>query len=86
MQALGNFLSSVQVSIQIRCFSRCGLRCIAVGAFIGAGVVMVDSKSKAKKVAKGEELTPEDRLPLAMIGGVGFAVTMFWFAWTAEFK
>lgn len=58
----------------------------AVGAFIGAGVVMVDSKSKAKKVAKGEELTPEDRLPLAMIGGVGFAVTMFWFAWTAEFN
>lgn len=47
---------------------------------------MVDSKFKAKKVAKGEELTPEDRLPLAMIGGVGFAVTMFWFAWTAEFK
>ncbi|KAF3017729.1 hypothetical protein E8E14_004240 [Neopestalotiopsis sp. 37M] len=58
----------------------------AIGALIGAGVVMVDSKYKARKVAEGQELTPEDRLPLAMIGGVGFAVTMFWFAWTAEFK
>lgn len=58
----------------------------AIGALIGAGVVVVDSKYKARKVAEGQELTPEDRLPLAMIGGVGFAVTMFWFAWTAEFN
>lgn len=58
----------------------------AIGALIGAGVVVVNSKYKARKVAEGQELTPEDRLPLAMIGGVGFAVTMFWFAWTAEFN
>lgn len=47
-----------------------------VGSFIGAMVVVVDSKMKAKRVARGEKLEPEDRLPIAMIGGVGFAVTM----------
>ncbi|KAI0126306.1 major facilitator superfamily domain-containing protein [Xylariales sp. AK1849] len=57
-----------------------------VGAFLGAGVVVVDSKYKAKKVERGEKLKPEDRLPLGMIGGVGFAVSMFWFAWTAEYN
>ncbi|KAI1848779.1 hypothetical protein JX265_013746 [Neoarthrinium moseri] len=57
-----------------------------IGSFIGAGIVLVDSKQKAKKLQRGQQLRAEDRLPLAMIGGVGFAVTMFWFAWTAEFN
>ncbi|KAH8196472.1 hypothetical protein TruAng_009370 [Truncatella angustata] len=57
-----------------------------IGAVIGAAIVVMDSKHKAKKLQNGQELTPEDRLPLAMIGGVGFAVTMFWFAWTAEYN
>ncbi|KAK7961817.1 major facilitator superfamily transporter [Apiospora aurea] len=56
-----------------------------VGSLLGAIVVVVDSKKKARRVARGEKLEPEDRLPIAMIGGIGFAVTMFWFAWTAEF-
>ena len=30
--------------------------------------------------------TPEDRLPLAMIGGIVFAVSMFWFAWSGEYN
>ncbi|KAH8655253.1 major facilitator superfamily domain-containing protein [Xylariales sp. PMI_506] len=57
-----------------------------VGACIGAVIVLVDSKHKAKMMENGKTLKPEDRLPLAMIGGIGFAVTMFWFAWTAEFN
>ncbi|KAK8133045.1 major facilitator superfamily transporter [Apiospora kogelbergensis] len=57
-----------------------------VGSLLGAVVVVVDSRRKARRVARGEKLEPEDRLPIAMIGGVGFAVTMFWFAWTAEFN
>ncbi|KAK8851057.1 major facilitator superfamily transporter [Apiospora arundinis] len=57
-----------------------------VGSLLGAVVVVVDSRKKAKRVARGEKLEPEDRLPIAMIGGIGFAVTMFWFAWTAEFN
>lgn len=47
-----------------------------IGSFIGGIVVVVDSKMKAKRVARGEKLEPEDRLPIAMIGGIGFAVTM----------
>ncbi|KAI1764689.1 MFS general substrate transporter [Hypoxylon sp. FL1150] len=57
-----------------------------VGACIGAVIVIFDSKHKAKKIEAGEQLKPEDRLTLAIIGGVGFPVTMFWFAWTAEYN
>ena len=61
-----------------------------VGAFSGALVVLYDTHLRRKKISSGErkveDFEPEDRLPLAMIGGVGFAVSMFWFAWTAEFK
>ena len=56
-----------------------------IGAAIGALIVFLDSRSKARRIEKGEELQPEDRLPLAMGGGVGFAITMFWFGWTANF-
>ncbi|KAJ4124972.1 hypothetical protein NW768_009313 [Fusarium equiseti] len=58
-----------------------------IGAFIGGGVVLIDTRIRKKKIEQGgKEMEPEDRLPLAMIGGVGFAVTMFWFAWTAEYN
>lgn len=61
-----------------------------VGAFIGGAIVLVDTWLRQRKINKGlkkmEDSVPEDRLPLAMIGGVGFAVTMFWFAWSAEYK
>ena len=61
-----------------------------VGAVLGGGIVLIDSHRRRKQIESGEksmsDLVPEDRLPLAMIGGVGFAVTMFWFAWSAEYK
>ena len=61
-----------------------------VGALIGGCVVLVDTRLRQRKIERGEknmeDVVPEDRLTLAMIGGVGFAVTMFWFAWTAEYK
>ncbi|KAG8352073.1 hypothetical protein FVEN_g9786 [Fusarium venenatum] len=57
-----------------------------IGACIGGFIVLIDSHIRKKKIEKGgKKIEPEDRLPLAMIGGVGFAVTMFWFAWTAEY-
>ncbi|OTA57411.1 MFS general substrate transporter [Hypoxylon sp. EC38] len=56
-----------------------------IGSFIGGIIVLLDSKRKAKKMEKGIPMKPEDRLTLAIIGGVGFPVTMFWFAWTANF-
>ncbi|KFA54315.1 hypothetical protein S40293_04834 [Stachybotrys chartarum IBT 40293] len=62
----------------------------AVGACLGGLVVMVDTRLRKRKIERGEttmeDLEPEDRLPLVMIGGVGFAVTMFFFAWTAEYN
>ncbi|KAI1333904.1 MFS general substrate transporter [Xylariaceae sp. FL0016] len=58
----------------------------AVGACIGGLIVVWDSKGKAKQMEQGREHKPEDRLTLAIIGGIGFPVTMFWFAWTAEYN
>ncbi|CAJ0539433.1 Ff.00g070500.m01.CDS01 [Fusarium sp. VM40] len=58
-----------------------------IGAFLGGFVVLIDSHIRRKKIENGgKKMEPEDRLPLAMIGGVGFAVTMFWFAWSAEYN
>lgn len=58
-----------------------------IGALFGGVIVMIDTHIRKKKFVQGKTVfEPEDRLPLAMIGGVGFAVTMFWFAWSAEYK
>ncbi|KAF7559515.1 hypothetical protein G7046_g4629 [Stylonectria norvegica] len=58
-----------------------------VGAVLGAVIVVIDTRLRKKKLERGEiTLTPEDRLPLAMIGGVGFAVCMFFFAWSANYN
>lgn len=61
-----------------------------VGAVFGGAVVLADTRKRQKRINNGtttmEDAIPEDRLPLAMGGGVAFAVTMFWFAWSAEFK
>jgi MFS transporter, DHA1 family, multidrug resistance protein len=50
-----------------------------VGALIGAVIVLFDTHRRAKKVKSGEmkleEFEPEDRMFLAMIGGVGFPVS-----------
>ncbi|CAM1511812.1 Fc.00g093250.m01.CDS01 [Cosmosporella sp. VM-42] len=58
-----------------------------IGACFGGVIVLLDTRKRKKRFAKGEtQFEPEDRLPLAMIGGVGFAVTMFWFGWSAEYN
>ncbi|KYK59039.1 benomyl/methotrexate resistance protein [Drechmeria coniospora] len=61
-----------------------------VGAVIGSLVVLYDTRRHVKKVENGTlsvaDLEPEHRLPLGMVGGVGFAITMFWLAWSAEFN
>ncbi|KAI4862685.1 MFS general substrate transporter [Hypoxylon rubiginosum] len=58
----------------------------SIGACIGAVIVIFDSRYKAKKIKAGVEIKPEDRLTLAIIGGIIFPITMFWFAWTAEYN
>ncbi|OAQ68763.2 benomyl/methotrexate resistance protein [Pochonia chlamydosporia 170] len=61
-----------------------------VGAVLGGAIVLYDTKRRSNKIKRGELkvelMEPEDRLPLAMVGGIGFAAAMFWFAWTAEFN
>ncbi|KAJ4154105.1 hypothetical protein LMH87_010568 [Akanthomyces muscarius] len=62
----------------------------AIGAACGGTIVAVDSHIRQKKIANGKlkmsEMTPEDRLPLAMIGGIGFFIGMFWLAWSANYN
>ncbi|OJJ07888.1 hypothetical protein ASPVEDRAFT_178807 [Aspergillus versicolor CBS 583.65] len=61
-----------------------------VGALIGGLVVLADTHIRQRRIERGEkkieDTVPEDRLTLAMIGGVGFPATMFWFAWSAEYN
>ncbi|KAL8243767.1 hypothetical protein R6Q59_010025 [Mikania micrantha] len=57
-----------------------------IGAAIGAATVFAFSRHDQKRAQSGYRGTPEDRLVIGMIGGVGFAITMFWFAWSANFN
>ncbi|KAJ5537827.1 hypothetical protein N7494_007306 [Penicillium frequentans] len=61
-----------------------------IGALLGGCIVLIDTQIRQRRILRGEmkmeDATPEDRLPLAMIGGIGFAIAMFWFAWTAEYN
>ncbi|OJJ86250.1 MFS transporter [Aspergillus glaucus CBS 516.65] len=61
-----------------------------VGALIGGLIVLVDTRLRQRQIERGEkkmeDTVPEDRLTLAMIGGIGFPATMFWFAWSAEYN
>ncbi|KAK5371302.1 hypothetical protein LTR20_006702 [Exophiala xenobiotica] len=58
----------------------------AIGACIGGAIVFYTSSRDKKKMLAGIPRTPEDRLPLAMLGGILFVITMFWFAWTGEYN
>ena len=57
-----------------------------IGANIGGCIVFYFSSKDRKKILAGTPLTPEDRLFLPMFAGILFPVTMFWFAWTANFN
>jgi hypothetical protein len=56
-----------------------------IGACLGGLALFIDSQIGQKKSIHSRKSVPEDRLPGAMVGGVVFAVTIFWFAWTAEY-
>ena len=51
-----------------------------IGAVIAGMYVFWDSYQKKKQALAGHKFVAEDRLPMAMIGGVLFPITMFWFA------
>lgn len=58
----------------------------AIGAVIGGSIIFAISARDKKKMLAGHKGVPEDRLPVAMIGGIMFPITMFWFAWTGEYN
>jgi MFS transporter, DHA1 family, multidrug resistance protein len=57
-----------------------------VGAVLGGSVVFAVSARDRKRLQQGYESRAEDRLPIAMLGGVLFPVTMFWLAWSGEYN
>ncbi|KAG0646315.1 Major facilitator superfamily multidrug transporter mdrA [Hyphodiscus hymeniophilus] len=57
-----------------------------VGAVLGALVNFAVSARDRRKEERGYKRRPEDRLPLAMAGGVLFPIAMFWFAWSGEYN
>lgn len=57
-----------------------------VGAIIGGLFVFAVSARDKKKLQAGYISRAEDRLPVAMIGGILFPVTMFWLAWSGEYN
>jgi hypothetical protein len=59
----------------------------AIGASIGGVIIFYKNTTRdKKKMLAGHERNPIDRRNTAMLGGILFPVTMFWFAWTAEFN
>lgn len=61
---------------------------VVVGGCLGGLFIYVLSLREKRQTltASHRPRTPENRLPVAMIGGISFAITIFWFAWTAEFN
>lgn len=59
---------------------------IAIGAVVGGAIIFTNTARDRKKIESGHKAVPEDRLPVAMIGGVMFPVTMFWLAWSGEYN
>lgn len=55
------------------------------GAAVAAVGVLFDTKRRQKVFDRRGYLVPEDHLFTAKIGGIGFPVFMFWFAWTGNF-
>lgn len=55
-----------------------------IGACLGGLALFTHNQINQRKHTGKRKYVPEDRLPGAMVGGIMFAVTIFWFAWTAE--
>ncbi|CCG84878.1 protein of unknown function [Taphrina deformans PYCC 5710] len=59
---------------------------VMIGALLGGALIFLISIRDRKKLEQGHRGRAEDRLPVACIGGIVFAVSMFWFAWTSEYN
>lgn len=58
----------------------------AIGAAIGGSIIFAVSARDRKRLEAGHKGVPEDRLPVAMLGGILFPITMFWFAWSGQYN
>ena len=47
----------------------------AIGAVIGGGIIFANTARDRKKAESGHKGVPEDRLPVAMLGGIMFPIT-----------
>ena len=55
---------------------------LILGAFIGFAAVVMLNKSYVRKLEANNNVpVPEWRLPIAMVGGIVFAIGLFWFGW-----
>lgn len=58
---------------------------IGVGNVIGLlAFTFTSDRYLKQKVAKGEQLRPEDRLPLMLLSGPVIAAGLFWYGWSAK--
>ena len=57
-----------------------------MGACIGGAYVFYDTQRMSKRISDGHVHQPEDRLPMAMVGGIAFPITMLWFAWSGNYN
>lgn len=58
----------------------------AVGAVFGFLMVFDHTRRRKAKANTGREMLPEDHMVLAMMGGVGFPISMLWLCWSAKYK
>ncbi|KIM95135.1 hypothetical protein OIDMADRAFT_135050 [Oidiodendron maius Zn] len=57
-----------------------------IGAVLGGSFIFAVSARDRKRLQAGHVGRAEDRLPVAMIGGILFPITMFWLAWSGEYN
>jgi MFS family permease len=57
-----------------------------VGACFGGAYVFYVSAQDKKKILAGHARRPEDRLIVAMVGGILFPLSMFGFAWSGNYN
>ncbi|KAH7207920.1 major facilitator superfamily domain-containing protein [Fusarium redolens] len=58
----------------------------AVGAMFGLLIVFDHTRRRKAKADMWREMLPEDLMVLAMVGGVGFLISMLWLCWSAQYN
>jgi DHA1 family multidrug resistance protein-like MFS transporter len=57
-----------------------------VGAVVGGAIVFWNSSRDRKKLEAGHVGKAEDRMPLAILGGILLPISLFWFGWSANYN